>query len=72
MKIVIDMNAFISALYLPDSKPGEAVYLARRRRIRNYISPSIVAEIERILAAKLLWSDSEVKKAITRIEKFSF
>jgi len=41
-KVVIDTNVFISAFYLPDSRPAEVVILARRKRILNSISPQIL------------------------------
>jgi len=71
LKVVIDTNVFISAFYLPDSRPAEVVFLARRKRILNFISPPILKEIERILQKKLLWDNAKTESAVRRIRNFS-
>jgi hypothetical protein len=38
LKVVIDTKVFISAFYLPESRPAEAVLWARRKRVLNFIS----------------------------------
>jgi hypothetical protein len=70
-KVVIDSNVFISALYLPESRPAEVVLLARRRKIINFISPQILKEVERIIKEKLFWDNHKTRSAIGRIKKFS-
>ena len=70
-KVVIDTNVFISAFYLPDSRPAEVVILARRKRILNFISPQILKEIERILQKKLLWDHAKTERAVKQISNFS-
>jgi putative PIN family toxin of toxin-antitoxin system len=71
LKVVIDTNVFISAFYLPDSRPAEVVFLARRKRILNCISPQILKEIERILQKKLLWDNAKTESAVRQIRNFS-
>ncbi|MBM4286243.1 MAG: putative toxin-antitoxin system toxin component, PIN family [Deltaproteobacteria bacterium] len=71
LRVVIDTNVFISAFYLPESRPGEVVRWARRRKVRNVISPEILKEIERILKEKLWWDDARTQSAIRQIEDFS-
>jgi len=71
LKVVIDTNVFISAFYLPDPRPAEVVFLARRKRILNFISPQILKEIERILQKKLLWDNAKTESAVSRIRIFS-
>jgi putative PIN family toxin of toxin-antitoxin system len=71
LKVVIDTNVFISAFYLPDSRPAAVVFLARRKRILNFISPQILKEIERILQKKLLWDNAKTESAVSRIRNFS-
>lgn len=71
LKVVIDTNVFISAFYLPESRPAEAVLWARRKRVRNFISPQILEEVERIIKTKLLWDHSKTKSAIQLIKGFS-
>jgi len=70
-KVVIDSNVFISALYLPESRPAEVVLLARRRKIINFISPQILKEVERIIKEKLFWDNYKTRSAMARIKKFS-
>jgi putative PIN family toxin of toxin-antitoxin system len=71
LKVVIDTNVFISAFYLPESRPAEAVLGARRKRVRNFISPEILEEVERIIKTKLLWDHTKTQSAIQRIKGFS-
>jgi putative PIN family toxin of toxin-antitoxin system len=71
LNVVIDTNVFISAFYLPESRPAEVVLLARRKRVQNFISPQILKEIERIFRNKLLWDNPKTHNAIKRISEFS-
>jgi putative PIN family toxin of toxin-antitoxin system len=71
VKVVIDTKVFFSAFYLPRSKPGEVVLLARRKIIQNFISPQILKELERIIRDKLLWDNSKTHSAIMRISNLS-
>ena len=71
LKVVIDTNVFISALYLPESRPARVVLLARRKTILNVISPTILKEVERIIKKKLLWDNSKTQAAVRRIRNFS-
>jgi putative PIN family toxin of toxin-antitoxin system len=71
VKVVIDTNVFISAFYLPKSRPGEVVLWARRKRIQNFTSPQILKEIERIFRDKLLWDNSKSQSVMKRINNFS-
>ncbi len=71
LRVVIDTNVFISAFYLPESRPAEVVFLARRKRILNFASPQILKEIERILQKKLLWDNAKAQSAVRLIGNFS-
>ena len=71
LKVVIDTNVFISAFYLPESRPARVVLLARRKTILNVISPPILKEVERIIKKKLLWDNSKTQAAVRRIRNFS-
>jgi hypothetical protein len=71
LKVVIDTNVFISAFYLPESKPAKVVLLARRKTILNIISPPILKEVERIIKKKLLWDNVKTQSAVRRIKNFS-
>jgi hypothetical protein len=71
LKVVIDTNVFISAFYMPESRPAGVVLLARRKTILNVISPPILQEVERIIRKKLLWDNSKTQSAVRRIRNFS-
>jgi putative PIN family toxin of toxin-antitoxin system len=71
LKVVIDTNVFISAFYLPPSRPANVVLLARRKTILNLISPQILKEVERIIKKKLLWDNSKTEGAVRLIKNFS-
>ena len=71
LKVVIDTNVFISAFYLPESRPAKVVLLARRKTILNLISPQILKEVERIIKKKLLWDNSKTESAVRLIKNFS-
>lgn len=71
LKVVIDTNVFISAFYLPESRPAGVVLLARRKTILNVISPPILKEVERIIKKKLLWDNSKTQSAVRQIKNFS-
>lgn len=71
LKVVIDTNVFISAFYLPESKPADVVLLARRKTILNLISLQILEEVERIIKKKLLWDNPKTQSAVRRIKEFS-
>ena len=71
LRVVIDTNVFISAFYLPESRPANVVLLARRKTILNLISPQILKEVERIIKKKLLWDNSKTHGAVRWIKNFS-
>lgn len=71
LRVVLDTNVLVSALYLPASKPGTIVGLARRRLIQNLVSPAILREVERVLREKFQWEAAPAKEAVRQIENFS-
>jgi len=70
-KVVIDTNVFISAFYLPESRPAEVVHFARKRKVLKFISLKILEEVDRILQKKLLWDQAKTQSALAQIRKFS-
>lgn len=71
LRVVLDTNVLVSALYLPASKPGMIVALARRGTIRNLVSPAILGEVERVLREKFQWETELARQAARQIENFS-
>jgi uncharacterized protein len=71
VKVVIDTNVFISALYLPELRPAEVVRLARKKKLLNFISLAILNEVERIMREKLLLDGPRTKTALKLIQNLS-
>jgi predicted nucleic acid-binding protein len=49
-KIVLDTNILVSALINPHGSPAQIIDYVFQNRIRLFISPSIVAELGRVLS----------------------
>jgi hypothetical protein len=49
MKVVIDTNIFISAVFKPESKPAQIVELIKQGKITLLISHDILVEFRRVL-----------------------
>ena len=50
LKIVLDTNILVSALINPHGKPAQIIDYVFENKIRLFISPSIVGELERVLS----------------------
>ena len=50
LKVVLDTNIFVSALINPHGKPAQILDYVFENRIRLFISPPIVEELERVLS----------------------
>lgn len=59
MRVVIDTNVLVSALWKPDSDPGRIVLLALEGGVELYAPDTVRAELERVLRGKLEYSESE-------------
>ena len=70
IKVVADTNIYISALNFRGI-PDEVLALARKNKIKLFISPFILSEIEGVLTCKFEWSSKQAKQAITRIKEFT-
>ena len=69
MRAVLDTNILISALIFPGGTP-EAVYrLPIERRIELVTSPSLLAELGRILAEKFGWDPSMAELAVAQVAR---
>lgn len=69
LRAVLDTNFLISALVFPEGTP-EAVYrLAIERRIELVTSPSLLAELGRVLAERLGWDPSMAELAVAQVAR---
>ena len=71
LRVVIDTNVIISALYLAKGNAWRIVTWAIEGNIRNIVSDFIIEEVRIVLERKFLWHPSKIEKAIIQIESFS-
>jgi hypothetical protein len=50
LKIVLDANVLVSALISPHGKPAQILNHVFENRVRLFVSPSIIEELERVLS----------------------
>ena len=67
MKVVIDTNVLVSALYKPASTPGRIVILALEGAIQLFAPDTVRAELERVLRVKLRYSDSDWDRTLAAL-----
>ena len=60
MRIVIDTNVLFSALYRPDSPPGDLLMLAIEGELELFAPQTVRAEIERALTDKLHYGPADL------------
>ncbi|MBI2863307.1 MAG: putative toxin-antitoxin system toxin component, PIN family [Chloroflexi bacterium] len=63
-RVVIDTNVFVSALSHPGGPPAEVIDLLFFGEIEVYVSPFILAEVERILSQKFGLSAQSIRRAL--------
>ena len=71
IRVVIDTNVIISALYFSRGNPWRIVAWAIEGNIRNITSEFILGEVRHVLEKKFLWQPREIENAIIKIEMFS-
>ena len=71
IRVVIDTNVIISALYFSRGNPWRIVVLAIEGNIQNITSEFILGEVRHVLEKKFLWQPREIENAISKIETFS-
>ncbi|MFC1541764.1 putative toxin-antitoxin system toxin component, PIN family [Candidatus Latescibacterota bacterium] len=71
LRVVIDTNVIISALYIARGNAWQIITWAIEGNIQNIVSGFILEEVQRVLEKKFLWHPSKIKDAIIQIESFS-
>ena len=71
IRVVIDTNVFLSALYFTKGNPWRIVTWAIEGKIQNISSGFILEEVRTVLKKKFHWQSHEIDKAIYTIESFS-
>ncbi len=64
MKLVVDTNVIFSALYTPDSPPGQIIALALAGDLQLFAPDSVRDELERNLREKLHYSESQWSRTV--------
>lgn len=67
MKVVVDTNGLVSALVFPGGAPEQVYRLAIEGRITLVTSPSLLAELGRVLTQKFGWQDDYLRAALAQI-----
>ena len=71
IRVVIDTNVIITALYFYRGNPWRIVVWAIEGNIQNITSEFILREVRHVLEKKFLWQPREIENAIIQIETFS-
>lgn len=67
-RVVIDTNVYISGVTYP-GRSGEILELMVRDKIKVYISPFIIHEIQKVLKDKFGWNVKVIDRFITFLKK---
>lgn len=71
MRIVLDTNVLISALAFPGSKPDRILRQVRRGELDLFISPFILAELDRVLQEKFRFGKKEAGARVRAIRSMA-
>jgi len=71
VRVVIDTNVIISALYFSRGNPWLIVSWAIEGNIQNVVSDFILDEVRDVLTKKFFWEPAKIDSVISAIESFS-
>jgi uncharacterized protein len=71
MRIVLDTNVLLSALAFPGSKPDQVLRCVRRGEADLFLSPFILAELERVLREKFRFSKQQTDDRVATIRRMA-
>lgn len=71
MCVVLDNNVLLSALGFPGSKPDQVLLRVRRGEVELFISPFILAELERILRDKFRFTKRQTDERVAVIRRMA-
>ena len=69
--MVLDTNVLLSALVFPGSKPDEVLAFVRRGEVELFLSPFILAELERILFEKFRFTARQTADRVAAIRRMA-
>ena len=70
LRVVADTNIYISALNFGGA-PDQVLAMARRGRIKIFVSKPILDEIEGVLKGKFQWPPNRTRAALAAINEFA-
>jgi putative PIN family toxin of toxin-antitoxin system len=71
MRVVLDTNVLLSALAFPGSKPDQVLQRVRRGEVELFLSPFILAELERILRDKFRFTKRQTDERMNVIRRLA-
>jgi putative PIN family toxin of toxin-antitoxin system len=71
VKVVLDTNVLISAFNFPGGAPEDVYRLAIDQRVQLVTSPSLLAELARILSDKFGWMAQRVEEAVSQVARIA-
>jgi putative PIN family toxin of toxin-antitoxin system len=71
VRVVLDTNVILSALVFPGGTPDQVLQRVRRREVDLFVSPFIIAELERILQGKFRYTSAEVRERVRSIRRMA-
>jgi putative PIN family toxin of toxin-antitoxin system len=71
LRVVCDTNVLISGLIRPGGNEDAVIQLAIEGEIQVYLSPFILAEVERVLSTKFQWARPQVDRVLENIQQWA-
>ena len=71
MRLVLDTNVLLSVLVFPGSKPDQVLQRVRRGEVEVFLSPFILAELERILRDKFRFTKRQTDERVRVIRRMA-
>ena len=71
MRVVLDTNVLLSALAFPGSQPDQVLQRVRRGEVELFLSPFILAELERILRDKFRFTKRQTDERMNVIRRLA-
>jgi putative PIN family toxin of toxin-antitoxin system len=71
MRLVLDTNVLLSALAFPGSKPDQVLQRVRRGNVELFLSPFILAELERVLHDKFRFTRRQTDERVNVIRRMA-
>ena len=71
LRVVFDTNVILSGLIRPGGNEDAVIQLGIEGEIQVYLSPFILAEVERVLVTKFQWPRPQVQRALANLQQWA-